>query len=87
LGENFYARISSFMALAAFSRAQGARGCSTRVPAGTILQASICAGQADGLPYEISVVGEAAHGDTAQASRSFVISKYNENISIVAPQV
>ncbi len=57
------------------------------VPARTMLQASICAGQADGLPYEISVVGEAAHGDTAKTSRSFVISKYNENISIVAPQV
>ena len=57
------------------------------VPAGTMLQTSICAGQADGLPYEISVVGEAAKGDTPQTARTFAISKYNENLSIVAPQV
>lgn len=57
------------------------------VPAGTMLQTSICAGQSDGLPYEISVTGQAAAGDTAQTVRTFFISKYNENISIVAPQV
>jgi hypothetical protein len=57
------------------------------VPAGTMLQTSICAGQSDGLPYELSVTGEAAVGDTAQTTRTFFISKYNENISIVAPQV
>ena len=57
------------------------------VPAGTMLQTSICAGQSDGLPYEISVIGQAAAGDTTQTTRTFVISKYNENISIVAPQV
>lgn len=57
------------------------------VPAGTMLQTSICAGQSDTLPYEISVVGQAAVDDTAQTTRTFVISKYNESISIVAPQV
>lgn len=57
------------------------------VPAGTMLKTSICAGKTDTLPYEISVVGEAATGDTAQTTRTFVISKYNESISIVAPQV
>ncbi len=57
------------------------------VPAGTMLKTSICAGASDGLPYEISVVGEAATGDTAQTVRTFFISKYNENLSIVAPQV
>ncbi len=57
------------------------------VPAGTMLKTSICAGQADGLPYEISVAGEAAKGDTPQTTRTFLISKYGENISIVAPQV
>jgi hypothetical protein len=57
------------------------------VPAGTMLKTSICAGQSDGLPYEISVVGEAATGDTPQTTRTFFISKYNENLSIVAPQV
>lgn len=57
------------------------------VPAGTMLQTSICAGQSDGLPYELSVTGQAAVGDTVQTTRTFFISKYNENISIVAPQV
>jgi hypothetical protein len=57
------------------------------VPAGTMLKTSICAGQSDGLPYEITVVGKAASGDTSQTSRTFLISKYNESISIVVPQM
>jgi hypothetical protein len=57
------------------------------VPAGTMLKTTVWAGQADGLPYEISVVGEAASGDTSQTTRTFFISKYNESLSIVAPQV
>lgn len=57
------------------------------VPAGTMLKTSVCAGKDDGLPYQITVIGEAAVGDTAQTTRTFFISKYNENISIVAPQM
>ncbi|SRR6266516_2608406 len=57
------------------------------VPAGTMLQTSVCAGKADGLPYQLNVVGRAARTDTAQTSRSFTISGYNENITITAPQV
>lgn len=57
------------------------------VPAGTTLQTSICAGGTDNLPYQISVVGMAAAGDTIQTTRTFFISKYNETLSIVAPQV
>ncbi len=57
------------------------------VPAGTMLQTSVCAGKADGLPYQLSVVGQAAKSDTQQTSRSFTISKYNENITIKAPQI
>ena len=57
------------------------------VPAGTMLKTSICAGKDDGLPYEITVIGEAAVGDTSETTRTFFISKYNENVSIVAPQV
>jgi len=57
------------------------------VPAGTMLNTSICAGQSDELPYEVIVTGEAAVGDTAQTTRTFDISKYNESISITAPQV
>ncbi len=57
------------------------------VPAGSMLKVSVCAGKADGLPYELIVTGVATTGDTSQTTRTFFISKYNENISIVAPQV
>jgi len=57
------------------------------VPAGTMLQTSVCVGKADGLPYQLTVVGQAARSDTTQTSRSFAISGYNENITITAPQV
>jgi LppX/LprAFG-like lipoprotein len=57
------------------------------VPAGTMLQTSVCAGKADGLPYQLSAVGQAASSDTPQTSRTFTISGYNENITITAPQV
>jgi len=57
------------------------------VPAGTMLQTSACIGKADGLPYQISVMGQAAPGDTAQTVRTFNVSNYNEQIKITAPQV
>lgn len=57
------------------------------VPAGTMLQTSACIGKADSLPYLVSVTGEAATGDTAQTTRSFAMSNYNENITITAPQI
>ncbi len=57
------------------------------VPKGTMLKTSIWAGQDDGLPYEVSVVGQATTGDTSQTSRTFFISKYNESLNIVAPTI
>ncbi|MBV9231430.1 MAG: LppX_LprAFG lipoprotein [Chloroflexi bacterium] len=57
------------------------------VPAGTMLQTSACIGKDDSLPYQVSVTGRAAPGDTAQTSRTFIMSKYNESIQISAPQV
>lgn len=57
------------------------------VPSGTMVQTSVCAGKADSLPYEVKVTGQATLGDTAQTSRSFEISNYNEKISITAPQI
>ena len=57
------------------------------VPAGTMLQTSVCAGQSDGLPYQLSVVGQAAKSDTSQTSRAFNISGYNEHTTISAPQI
>ena len=55
-------------------------------PAGSQLQVSACFGENDSLPYHISIVGEAAQGDTPQTSRTFDLSKYNEQITITAPQ-
>jgi hypothetical protein len=57
------------------------------VPTGTMLQMSACIGKADSLPYQVSVTGEAAVGDTMQTVRTFILSNYNENISITAPQI
>lgn len=57
------------------------------VPAGTMLQTSACIGKADGLPYEVKVVGMAAVGDTNNTTYSFELSNYNENVSITAPQI
>ncbi len=57
------------------------------VPAGTMLTTSVCVGNADGLPYQLIVTGQAAKSDTAQTSRTFTISNYNESVSITAPQI
>ncbi len=57
------------------------------MPAGTMLLTSVCIGKADGLPYQLSVTGEAATGDTAQTARTFTISNYNETVNIAAPQI
>ncbi len=57
------------------------------VPAGTMLQTSACVGKADALLYQVKVTGQAAPNDTPDTTYLFNISKYNENITITAPQV
>ncbi len=57
------------------------------VPHGTMLQTTACIGKADYLPYQLKVTGEATKGDNANTSRTFLISNYNENIRITAPQL
>ncbi|GAC1567661.1 MAG: hypothetical protein NVS3B14_14390 [Ktedonobacteraceae bacterium] len=57
------------------------------MPAGTLLSTSVCVGKADGLPYQLTVTGQAATGDTAQTSRTFTISNYNDSITLAAPQI
>jgi LppX_LprAFG lipoprotein len=57
------------------------------VPAGTMLQTSTCIGKADSLPYQLTMKGQAAVGDTTATTRTFSISNYNENVSIKAPQI
>jgi hypothetical protein len=57
------------------------------VPAGTMLQTSACIGKGDSLPYQLVVAGQASGSDTAQTTRTFDMSNYNENIAISAPQL
>src|SRR5256714_4643560 len=57
------------------------------VPAGTMLQMSTCIGKADSLPYQLKVTGQAAAGDTAKTTRTFLLSNYNENVNIAAPKI
>ncbi len=57
------------------------------VPAGTMLETTACIGKADSLPYQLKVTGEATAGDNANTARTFLISNYNENISITAPHI
>jgi hypothetical protein len=57
------------------------------VPAGTLLHTSVWIGQSDTLPYRLDVTGIAAKGDTPQTTRTFLLSKYNENVTISAPQI
>lgn len=57
------------------------------VPSGTMLQTTACIGKSDMLPYQLKVTGQAAAGDMTNTSRTFLISNYNENISITPPQI
>jgi hypothetical protein len=57
------------------------------VPADTMLQTNACIGKSDALLYQLIVTGEAAPGDTAQTTRIFDISHYNEQVKITAPQL
>lgn len=54
-------------------------------PAGTVDDVTTCIGQSDNLPYLIVIKGIAAQGDTAQTTRTFTLSKFNEHITINAP--
>src|SRR5436305_10833638 len=57
------------------------------VPSGTMLQTTACIGKSDMLPYQLKVTGQAASWDMTNTSRTFLISNYNEKISITPPQI
>lgn len=52
---------------------------------GKLVAITTCIGKADNLPYLIRINGVAVQGDTDKTTRTFKISKYNEQITIVAP--
>lgn len=54
-------------------------------PSGTMNDITTCIGKSDKLPYLIVIKGIAAQGDTAQTTRTFKFSKYNEKVTINPP--
>jgi len=62
---------------------QGITGGGT--PADSKVDTTTCIGKSDSLPYQIRITGIAIQGDTNKTVRTFKLSKFNENISIVAP--
>ncbi len=56
------------------------------VPANTALQTSECIGKDDSLLYQVIVTGRAAVSYTPQTTLTFLLSNYNEHITITAPQ-
>ena len=56
-------------------------------PAGAIDDVTTCIGKSDNLPYLIVIKGVAAQGDTAKTTRTFKLSKFNEQMTITAPQI
>ena len=56
-------------------------------PAGSTVDVTTCVGKNDNLPYLITIKGVAATGDSAQTVRTFKLSKFNENVTITAPQL
>lgn len=56
-------------------------------PSGTMDDITVCIGKTDKLPYLIVIKGIAATGDTAQTTRTFKFSKFNEQITINPPPI
>ena len=54
---------------------------------GIILTTTTCIGKSDNLPYLFRMQGVAIQGDTAQTVRTFVLSRFNEPLSITEPQM
>ena len=54
---------------------------------GNILNTTVCIGKSDNLPYLFRMQGIALHGDTVQTVRTFVLSHFNEPLSITPPQM
>jgi hypothetical protein len=55
------------------------------VPPGTLDDVTTCIGKSDHLPYLIIVKGMAAQGDSSDTTRTIMLSKFNEQITITAP--
>lgn len=54
-------------------------------PAGTQVNVTTCIGKQDHLPYLIRMSGVTVQGDTDKTVRTFKLSKFGEQLTIVAP--
>ena len=54
-------------------------------PAGQLDDVSTCIGKSDNLPYQIIINGIASPGDTAKTVRTLTLSKFGEQLTILAP--
>lgn len=54
-------------------------------PSGTLVNVTTCIGKQDNLPYLIRMSGVTIQGDTDKTVRTFKLSKFGEQLSIVAP--
>ena len=54
-------------------------------PTGELDDVSACIGKSDNLPYQIIINGIASAGDTAKTVRTFTLSKFGEQLTILAP--
>ncbi len=55
------------------------------MPAGKTDDVSTCIGKSDKLPYQIIIKGVATPGDTNKTVRTFILSKFGEQVIIEAP--
>lgn len=54
-------------------------------PKGTMDDVTTCIGKTDKLPYQIVIKGVATQGDSQNTTRTFTLSKFNEQIDIQSP--
>jgi hypothetical protein len=53
---------------------------------GKTVDATVCIGKSDNLPYQIVIKGKAVDGDKDDTKRTFTLSKFNETLDIQAPK-
>jgi hypothetical protein len=58
---------------------------SSTLPQGTTVQTSVCIGKSDNALYSVTLAGAVTQSDTAQTSRSFTLSNFDQPVDIEPP--
>ncbi len=58
---------------------------SSTLPPGTTVQTSVCIGKSDNALYSVTLAGAITQSDTAQTSRSFTLSGFDQPVDIEPP--